>query len=141
MGKRHQFTVAQIKRYVSAARETNPNAVVEIVTDAGTVRILPEAAAPLTPETPFDNGAVGAVLQQSQTVLAETEWLDRDKDGVIPFASHHGGDIDIIQFQGQALERLQGYVRGNEQANCLCRLSEPAVCRRCQFGCPVGHDL
>lgn len=52
MGKRQQFTSAQITRFVTAARAADPNAVVEIVTDAGTIRILPE------PETvsgsPFD---------------------------------------------------------------------------------------
>jgi len=53
MGKRQQFTAAQITRAVSAARHADPSCVVEFVTDAGTVRILPETEA-AAPSNPFD---------------------------------------------------------------------------------------
>jgi hypothetical protein len=52
MGKQQNFTCAQIKRFVSGARAADPNAIVEIVTTAGTVRILPESA-PIA-DSPFD---------------------------------------------------------------------------------------
>ncbi|WP_123628159.1 hypothetical protein [Phaeobacter inhibens] len=52
MGKRKQFTSAQITRFVTAARAADPIAVVEIVTDAGTIRILPESE-PVA-DSPFD---------------------------------------------------------------------------------------
>ena len=51
-GKPQNFTCAQIKRFVSGARAADPNAIVEIVTTAGTVRILPESV-PVA-DTPFD---------------------------------------------------------------------------------------
>ncbi|NIY97981.1 MAG: hypothetical protein HWE21_06810 [Cytophagia bacterium] len=54
MGKRHQFTKAQIERYVAAARAADPSAVIELVTDAGTVRILPDSAQQQEPDNPFD---------------------------------------------------------------------------------------
>lgn len=43
MGRRATFTGKQIAAVVSAARSTDPRAVVEIVTVSGTIRILPEA--------------------------------------------------------------------------------------------------
>ncbi|WP_302476960.1 hypothetical protein [Ruegeria arenilitoris] len=43
MAKKQQFTAAQIQRFINAARANDPKTVVEIVTDAGTVRFLPEA--------------------------------------------------------------------------------------------------
>ncbi|KPD10351.1 hypothetical protein [Phaeobacter sp. 11ANDIMAR09] len=51
-GKTQNFTSAQIKRLVSGARAADPKAIVEIVTNAGTVRILPESV-PVA-DTPFD---------------------------------------------------------------------------------------
>lgn len=54
MNKRQQFTCAQIKRFIHAARTADPNAVVEIVTAAGTVRILPEGNRAPEQESPFD---------------------------------------------------------------------------------------
>jgi hypothetical protein len=53
MGKRQQFTAAQITRAVSAARHADPACVVEFIPDAGTVRILPETEAD-APDNPFD---------------------------------------------------------------------------------------
>jgi hypothetical protein len=50
--KHRNFTSAQIKRFVSAARAADPNAIVELVTTAGTVRILPESE-PVA-DSPFD---------------------------------------------------------------------------------------
>lgn len=44
MGRRATFTEKQIAAAVSAARATDPRAVVEIVTPSGTIRILPESA-------------------------------------------------------------------------------------------------
>lgn len=52
MGKQQNFSAAQIKRFVTAARTADPNAIVEIVTAAGTVRILPESE-PVA-DSPFD---------------------------------------------------------------------------------------
>lgn len=52
MGKQQNFSAAQIKRFVTAARSADPNAIVEIVTAAGTVRILPESE-PVA-DSPFD---------------------------------------------------------------------------------------
>lgn len=51
MGKRATFTEKQIAAYVSAARASDPRAVIEIVTHSGTIRILPEAA----PAKPADD--------------------------------------------------------------------------------------
>lgn len=42
MGRRAVMTEAQARRFIRAARAENPRAVVEIVTEAGTVRIMPE---------------------------------------------------------------------------------------------------
>ncbi|MFE3838923.1 hypothetical protein [Pseudogemmobacter sonorensis] len=42
MGKRQTFTEAQARRFIRAARAEDPRAVVEIVTEAGTVRIMPD---------------------------------------------------------------------------------------------------
>ncbi len=42
MGKRAVMTEAQARRFIRAARAEDPRSVVEIVTEAGTVRILPE---------------------------------------------------------------------------------------------------
>lgn len=44
MGKRAVFTEAQIARAVKAARAIDPKAIVEVVTDQGTIRIVPEGA-------------------------------------------------------------------------------------------------
>ncbi|MEB3421770.1 hypothetical protein ACFSDD_17675 [Salipiger marinus] len=54
MGRRQQFTKAEIERYVAAARKANPRSVIELVTDAGTIRILPEPDQKLEPDNPFD---------------------------------------------------------------------------------------
>lgn len=54
MGKRQQFTKAQIERYVAAARAADPQAVIELVTEAGTVRILPDSDRQQEPDNPFD---------------------------------------------------------------------------------------
>lgn len=42
MGRVSRFTEAGIRRYIKAARAEDPRAVVEIVTDAGVIRILPD---------------------------------------------------------------------------------------------------
>ncbi|WP_417840169.1 hypothetical protein [Tritonibacter scottomollicae] len=54
MARKQQFTAAQIQRFINAARTTDPKAVVEIVTEAGTVRFLPESEHPPDPASPFD---------------------------------------------------------------------------------------
>ncbi|GGE26844.1 hypothetical protein SAMN05421774_11221 [Gemmobacter megaterium] len=50
MGKRATFTGKQISAAVAAARAADPRAVIEIITQSGTIRILPES----TPEKPAD---------------------------------------------------------------------------------------
>lgn len=52
MGNRHGFTEAQVRKMIKAARAEDPRAVIELVTDVGVVRIMPEAEA--APATPFD---------------------------------------------------------------------------------------
>lgn len=42
MGRRAVMTEAQARRFIRAARAEDPRSVVEIVTEAGTVRIMPE---------------------------------------------------------------------------------------------------
>ncbi|PXW74336.1 hypothetical protein BZA02_1258 [Ruegeria sp. P4] len=54
MARKQQFTAAQIQRFINAARANDPKAVVEIVTDAGTVRFLPETEQAAIPASPFD---------------------------------------------------------------------------------------
>lgn len=54
MGRRQQFTKAEVERYVAAARKANPRSVVELVTDAGIIRILPEPDHQPEPDSPFD---------------------------------------------------------------------------------------
>ncbi|WP_157960313.1 hypothetical protein [Albibacillus kandeliae] len=46
------FTEAQVKRFIKAARAVDPKAVIEIVTEAGTIRISAEPAP--HSENPFD---------------------------------------------------------------------------------------
>jgi|GEM_PF-1569162 hypothetical protein len=60
MGRRATFTGKQIAAVVSAARSTDPRAVVEIVTQSGTIRILPEA------------------IQSAKTATEVEAWFDRD---------------------------------------------------------------
>ncbi|WP_157970968.1 hypothetical protein [Pseudogemmobacter bohemicus] len=43
MGKRQTFTEAEVRRFIKAGRAEDPKAVVEIVTERGTVRFRPEA--------------------------------------------------------------------------------------------------
>lgn len=50
--RRAVMTYEQARRYIRAARAEDPRSVVEIVTDAGTVRIIPEA----TPVAPSAEG-------------------------------------------------------------------------------------
>lgn len=42
--RRAVMTEAQARRFIRAARAEDPRAVVEIITEAGTVRIMPEPA-------------------------------------------------------------------------------------------------
>lgn len=44
--RRAVMTEAQARRFIRAARAEDPRAVVEIVTEAGTVRIMPDPLAP-----------------------------------------------------------------------------------------------
>lgn len=54
--RRTVMTEAQARRFIRAARAEDPRAVVEIVTEAGTVRIMPEPT-PVAPavEQPHDS--------------------------------------------------------------------------------------
>lgn len=47
--RRAVMTEAQARRYIRAARAEDPRAVVEIITEAGTVRIMPEPT-PVAPD-------------------------------------------------------------------------------------------
>lgn len=51
--RRAVMTEAQARRFIRAARAEDPRAVVEIVTEAGTVRIIPDTVAP-APEQAHD---------------------------------------------------------------------------------------
>lgn len=51
--RRAVMTEAQARRFIRAARSEDPRAVVEIVTEAGTVRIIPDTVAP-APEQAHD---------------------------------------------------------------------------------------
>lgn len=44
--RRAVMTEAQARRFIRAARAEAPHDVVEIITDAGTVRIIPDSVAP-----------------------------------------------------------------------------------------------
>lgn len=50
MGRAARFTEAEVRRAIKAARAEDPMAVVEIVTPAGCIRILPEASKPSEPK-------------------------------------------------------------------------------------------
>lgn len=52
--RRAVMTEAQARRFIRAARAEDPRAVVEIVTEAGTVRIMPEPA-PVAHDTERDH--------------------------------------------------------------------------------------
>lgn len=50
MGRRAIMTEAQVRRFIRAARAEDPRSVVEIATEAGTVRIMPEPDSLASPE-------------------------------------------------------------------------------------------
>lgn len=53
MGRRVTFTEAQVRRAVKAAREVDPEAIIEVTRD-GTIRILP-AAVSKTPKNEIED--------------------------------------------------------------------------------------
>ncbi|MBK4215800.1 hypothetical protein JJJ17_07680 [Paracoccus caeni] len=52
--RRAVMTEAQARRFIRAARAEDPRAVVEIVTEAGTIRIMPEPTVAPTVEQEHD---------------------------------------------------------------------------------------
>ena len=54
MTRRAVMTEAQARRFIRAARAEDPRAVVEIVTEAGVIRVLPEQPLASPPALPLD---------------------------------------------------------------------------------------
>lgn len=54
MGRAARFTEAEVRRAIKAARAENPRAVVEIVTYAGCIRILPDGPSPVVIKNAVD---------------------------------------------------------------------------------------